>query len=65
MAKYKIDNRSVLVILDQIYKNTNLYPHVKQYKSKRDGRGALFAIHSRWLGPKHVNVTASEAALAI
>ena len=28
-AEYKIDNRSVYVILDQICKNTDLYPYVK------------------------------------
>ena len=49
------------VILDQICKDTDLYPYVKQHKSKRDGRGAFYAIHSRWLGSNHVNATASEA----
>ena len=29
-SEYKIDNRSVYDILDQIYKNTDLYPYVKQ-----------------------------------
>ena len=49
-AEYKIDNRSVYDILDQICKDNNLYPYVKQQNSKRDSRGAFYAIHSRWLG---------------
>ena len=63
MAEYKIENRSVNDILDQICKNTDLYPSVKQQKSKKDGRGAFYAIHSRWLGPNHVNKTEPEAEL--
>ena len=62
-AEYMIDNRSVYDILDQICKDTDLYPFVKQHKSKRDGKGAFYAICSRWLGPNHVNTTASEANL--
>ena len=65
MAECKIDNRSVYDILDQICKETNLYPYVKQHKAKRDTRGVFYAIHSRWLGPNHVNMTAAEAELAI
>ena len=49
-AVYKIDNRSVCDILDQICKDTNLYLYIKQYESKRDSRGAFYAIHSRWMG---------------
>ena len=64
-AEYKIDNRSVYDILDQICKDTDLYPYVKKHKSKRDGRGAFYAIHSRWLFPNHVNMTASEVELAL
>ena len=52
-------------VLDQICKDTDLYPYFKQQKSKRDGRGASYAIHSRWLGPTHMNVTASEAEMAL
>ena len=52
-------------ILDQIYKDTNLYPYIKQHKLKRDGRGAFYAIHSRWLDPNHVNAIASEAKIAL
>ena len=64
-TEYKIDNRTVFDILDQICKDRELYPQVKQHKSKRDGRGVFYAIHSRWLGPNHVNATASEAAMAL
>ena len=64
-AEYVIDNRMVYDILDQICKDTDLYPYVKQHKSKRDGRGAFYAIHSRWLGLNHVNATASEAEMAL
>ena len=39
MAEYKIDNRSVYSNLDKIFKDTDLYPYVKQHKFKRDGRG--------------------------
>ena len=46
-AEYKIDNVSVHDILDQICKDTNLYPNVKQHKSKRNGRCAFYAIHFR------------------
>ena len=52
-------------ILDQICKDTDLYPYVKQHKSKRDSKGAFYAIHSRWLGPNHVNATASQAEMAL
>ena len=48
-------------VLDQICKDTDLYPYVKLHKSKGDGRGAFYAIHFRWLGPNHVNAIASEA----
>ena len=53
--EYKIDNRHVYDILDQICKDTDLYPHVKQHKSKRDGKEAFHDIHFRWLGLNHVN----------
>ena len=33
-AEYEIDNRHVYDILDQIYKDTDLYPYVKQHKSR-------------------------------
>ena len=46
-AEYEIDNRTVYDILDQIFKDTDLYPYVKQHKSQRDGRGTFYAIHSR------------------
>ena len=52
-------------ILDQICQVTDLYPYIKQCKSKGDGRGAFHAIHSKWLGPNHVNKTASEAEMAL
>ena len=64
-AEYKIDNRTVYDDLDQICKDTDLYQYVKQRKSKRDIRGAFYAIRSRWLGPNHVNVTASKADMAL
>ena len=63
--EYEIDNRTVYDVLDQIFKDTDLYPYVKQHKSERDDRGAFFAIHSRWLGLNHVNATASEAEMAL
>ena len=64
-AEYIIDNRMVYDVLDQICKDTDLYPCAKQHKSKRDSKGAFYAIHSRWLGPNHVNATASEAEMAL
>ena len=64
-TEYKIDNRTVYDILDQICKDTDLYPYVKQHKSKKDGRGSFYSIHSRWLGPNHMNATASEAEMAL
>ena len=33
-ARYKIDNTTVYDILDQICNDTDLYPHVKQHKSR-------------------------------
>ena len=33
--------------------------------SKRDGRVAFYAINSRWLGPNHVNVSASDTEAAL
>ena len=64
-AEYEVDNRSIYDILDQICKDTDLYPCVKQHKSNRGSRGASYAIHSRWLGLNHVNATASEAKMAL
>ena len=32
---------------------------------KKGGKVAYYAIHSRWLGPKHVTSTASEAEVAL
>ena len=63
--EYNIDNRSVYDILDQISDNTDLYSYVKKHKSKRDGRGVFYTIHSRWLGPNHVNATASKAKMVL
>ena len=60
-AEYEIDSPTVWDILDQICKDTDLYMYFKQHKSNRDSRGAHHAIHSRWLGPNHVNTTASGA----
>ena len=65
MAEYKIDNRTIYNVLDQIYKDTDLYPYVKHNKSKSHGRGTYYNIQSRWLGPNHVNATASEAEMAL
>ena len=65
MTEYEKGIRSVNDILDQICKENNLYPYVKQHKSTRNGRGAFHAIHSRWLGQNHVNATESEAELAL
>ena len=64
-AEYKIDNMSVYKILDQICKDTDLYPYDKQQKSKRDRRGACYVNHSRWLGLNHVTVIASESEMAL
>ena len=60
-----VDNSTVYDMVDQIYKDTGLYPFVKQHKSKGESRGAFYAFHSRWLGPKYVNATASEAEMAL
>ena len=38
-AENEIDNRSVYDILDQICKDTDLHPYVKQHKSKRECKG--------------------------
>ena len=40
-AEYKIDNQCVYDMLDQICKNADVYPYVKQHMSKRDCRGAF------------------------
>ena len=47
MVKHQIDKRNVYDILDQICKDTDLYPYVKQHKSKSDRRVAFYAIHCR------------------
>ena len=60
-AEYKMDNRSVYDILDHICKDTDLYPYFKQHQSKRDGTGAFYTLHSRWIGPIHVNASATKA----
>ena len=65
MQEYETDNRTVYDILDQICKDTDLYLFVKQHKSKRNCRGAFYAIHSRWLGLDHVNAKASDAEIAL
>ena len=64
-AEYKIDHRTVYDILHQICKETDLYPYIKLHKSRRDGRGAYYVIHSMWLGPNSVNATALKAKLAL
>ena len=64
-AEYKIDNRSVYNILDQICKDTDMYAYVKQHKSKRNRRGTFYVIHSRSLGQNHVNTSASEAKMVL
>ena len=64
-AEYEINNRIIYDILDQIRKDTDLYPYVKQHKFKRDGRHAFYVIHSRWLGLNYINATASEAKLIV
>ena len=51
-AEYKKNNRSVYDILDQMCKDIDLYPYVKQHDSKRD---------NRWLAPNHLNTLTSEA----
>ena len=63
--EYKIDNRTVYDILNQICKDTDLYSYVKQHKFKTVGRGAFYGIHSRWLSPNHINATVSEAEMAL
>ena len=50
-ADYEIDKRIVYDILNQICKDTNLYPLVKQHMSKSDGKEAFYAIHFRWFVP--------------
>ena len=64
-AEYMIDNRTVYDILDQICKDTDFYPYVKQHESKRDCRGAFYAIYSRWLDLNQVHMTASEAKMTL
>ena len=51
--------------MDQICKDGDLYPYVKQHKSKKDQRGTFYAIYSRWLSPNHVTMIASEAEMAL
>ena len=65
MQENKIDNRTIYYILDQICKDTDLHPYVKQHESKRDSRGVFYATHSRWLVLNHVNATASEAEVVL
>ena len=38
-AEYKINNRMVYDVLDQICKDTDLYPYVKQHKPKKMAEG--------------------------
>ena len=61
LLEYEIDKRTLYDILDQICKGTNFYSYVKQHKSKRDRRGEIYAINSRWLDLSHVNVREYEA----
>ena len=37
MVEYQIENKNIYDILDKICKDTDLYPYIKQHKSKRDG----------------------------
>ena len=64
-GEYEIDNRTICDVLDQICKDTDLYSYLKQQQSKRNGRRAYYTIHSRWFGANHVNMTASEAEMAL
>ena len=61
----ELESRSINDILDQICKDTDLYPYVKQLASTQDGRWAFYAIHAMWLEPNHVDATASEAEAAL
>ena len=64
-AEHVIDNIMVYDVLDQICNDTDLYPYVRQHKSKWDSRGAFYAIQSWLLGPNHVIVTASDAEMTL
>ena len=44
-----------------ICKDTGMYAYLKQHESKRDSKGAFYAIHSRWLDPNHVKTKTSKA----
>ena len=63
-AEYEIDSRSVYNVLDQICKDIDLYPYVKQHKSTRDSRKAFYANHSSWLGLNHEKTITSKAKMA-
>ena len=63
IAEYKRDNKSVRHFVSDLQGYWSVSMCVKQHKSKWDGRGAFYAIHSRWLDPNHVNMTASEAEM--
>ena len=39
MPEYNTDNRTVYDSLDQICKDTDLYPYINQHKSKRNAEG--------------------------
>ena len=48
---YEMDNRTIFDALDQICKDANLYPYVKQFKSKKNGREHSFLSMPGGWGP--------------
>ena len=60
-----IENRSVYDILNQICKDTDLYPYTKQHKSKKNYTGTFYAIHFRWPDLNEIIAAASEAEMAL
>ena len=62
--EYEIDNRSVYDILNQICKDTDLCPYVKQHKLKRDSRGVFTSsISGGWA--QIMSTPASEAEMTL
>ena len=41
----EIDNKTSYEILDSVYKDIDLHPYVKHFKSKRGEHGVIFNMH--------------------
>lgn len=60
-ASYIIDRSTVYDKLASLFKDTDVWPHMKGFKRRKDGRGCYRAAFNYTLGPNNVDHMASQA----